>query len=216
MNVKIYRPVILKTLQDANVNKPASLDALVDRVISNMEVFGEMFSLAGGEAALVQKQEQPSKPGELFENKQVQQFDMSQRIVPKQDRQYSEEEIQELKNTAIVKYKETIPTSVQVQPPGFDKPIEIQFRGPMNSRGAMPFVGLQWCAVGAGQGFTIQQDVTATLMSREQVIENVKEQATALYLSAPKTIAKRYPSPIDTNLSTGAWASDETPMIDGH
>lgn len=209
MNAKVFRPVILKTLKDANTNKPASLEVLVDRIIDNMSLFEEMLSLAGGETAVLQSAPPPEDPAPII-------FDMTKRIVPKQERTYSEEEIQELKNEAIVKYKAALPLSVRVQPPGFDKPIEVIFRGPMNSRGAMPFIGLQWAAVGASRGFDVQQDVTGTLMTVEQVLENVREQAAALYFSTPRAIQPRIPAPRDTNLSTGSWDVMETDRINGN
>lgn len=212
MTARTYRPVILKTLKDANSNKPASLEDLVDRVIGNMEVFDEMFSLAGGASAMVKSPPptvlplQPPPPA----------FDLSQRIVPKEERTYTDAEVEELRNLGIARLKESLPPFVMVQPPGFDKSIRIMNQGPINSRGSMPFIGSRWAAEGAGQGFTIQQDVTGVMMTVEQVIANVKEQAAALYFSSPKTIQPRIPAPRDTNLTTSAWASDETPIINGH
>lgn len=192
MNAKTYRPVIIKTLRDANTNKPASLEVLADRIIENMGVFDEMFALAGGaDALVVQPALAPQPPA----------YDLSQRIVPKQERTYTDEEVEGLRNAAIVKYKEILPAFVSVQPPGFDKPIKVINRGPMNSRGAMPFVGLQWAAEGSGQGFSVQQDVTGVLMTKEQVLANVIEQATALYFSAPRTIQSRIPT-----VESGSWS----------
>lgn len=198
MNAKIYRPVILKTLKDANTNKPASLEALVDRIVDNMEVFDEMFSLAGGASAMLQAV-LPAPPEFISQSSPT--FDLSQRIVPKQERTYTDEEIEELRNLGIARLKESLPLFVLVQPPGFDKPIRIINQGPMNSRGAMPFIGSRWAAEGYSQGFSIQQDVTGVMMTVEQVIANVKEQAAALYFSAPKVIQSRIPT-----AEAGSWS----------
>lgn len=215
MNAKTYRPVIIKTLKDANTNKPANLEALADRIVENMGVFDEMFALAGGSESLVQSSASNMKLDQNYRFGQpasTQQFDISQRIVPDVEQTFSVEEIQEKKNAAIAKYKATVPQIVKVQPAGFDKPLDIHFRGPKNSREGMPFIGLQWAAVGAPE-FCIQQQVTGRLMSIEEVVAAVKEQATAMYLSAPRTIQPAIPPPIDRNLSTGAWGDDTTDRI---
>lgn len=215
MNAKTYRPVIIKTLKDANANKPANLEALADRIVENMSVFDEMLQLAGGGESLVQSTASNMKLADEYRFGQpaaTQTFDISQRIVPEVEQTFSVEEIQEKKNAAIVKYKATIPAIVKVQPPGFEKPLDVHFRGPKNSREGMPFIGLQWAAVGAPE-FSVQQQVTGRLMSVEEVVAAVKEQATAIYLSAPRTILPTIPPPIDRNLSTGAWGDDTTDMI---
>lgn len=216
MNAKTYRPVIIKTLKDANVNKPASLEALADRIVENMGVFDEMFQLAGGGEALVQSTASKMSLDQEYRFGQpaaAQTYDISQRIVPEVEQVFTVEEIQQKKMDAIAKYKATVPPIVKVQPSGFDKPLDIYFRGPKNSREGMPFISLQWAAVGAPE-FSVQQQVTTgRMMSVEEVIASVKEQAAALYFSSPKTIQPKLPPPLDRNLETGAWAGEETDMI---
>lgn len=220
MNSRIYRPIIIKTLNQANTHKPKSLEELADRIVDNMEVFDEMLTLAGGgQAIIAQPQSQASLPPQL--TMQVPPaFDMSSRIIPKEEDTsllYSEEEMQTKRMEAINFYKAHLPQRISVQPPNFDTPIPVDFRGCVNSRGAMPFVSLQWAAAGSAAGLIIQIDATKRLLTVDEVLKQVKEQASMVYFSSPKVVSTIRPMGGSQHFSTGAsWAGDETPMINGH
>lgn len=204
MNAKAYRPLVLKTLREANTNKPRNLEELADRIIDGMAVFDEMLTLAGGESAVINQPTPAYAPVQLGPAPQI---DITERIVPKEQRVYSDEELDNLKTEAIAFYKLNLPKTVSVDSPQFERPLIVNFLQPQNSRSGMPFLGLIWGVPGAPQ-LTVQQDISGGRMTVDQVVAEVRKQAAGIYFGAPRAVPPRLPQPVDKEFSKGqAWGS---------
>jgi len=196
-----YKPIILKCLTDKR--KHNSVEDLATFIVAKMEVYAEMLSLAGAGAVLqgpsAASSVQP-EPAVLTGNPQAQaQLDISERIMPTTVA-YSEEEIIEMKKSAVDTYKAILPPLILVQPAGFPNPIELELRGVENSMAAMPFIAITYAPKGSNAVVSVRQSVTSPLLSGLEVVSEVEKQATAIYFSAPKVVRTLPPAGMNASL----------------
>ena len=197
MSPEQYKPVIQKVLRDAKI---ANADGLAGVMVSKMSIYRD---LIGDGAALVIGSEPPAaniqnqiiSPHQQFpiQPRQVNpgiepQVDVFQRVgAPIIKQVMTDEQIEELKISAVEKLKAGIPSQIACQPPGFDKPLMLTCQGFHCGQGNMAFIKIIYGPQGMGEGGNVEYmvDLYKPLPDPMEVIRELQTAGNLRYHSKP-------------------------------
>lgn len=223
MNANQFKPIILLTLQQST-GQFRSLDDLADHLVTRMSQFQEMVELAGlvfsdslsspAKSGLILTPDAPLPPQPAVTPTPVhavklRDVDISERIT--EDGVKDNFGAQELYDW----YSKHLPPTIEIQPPGFDKPLTIYRQALRRSpEGMGNFVRILYGFQGAGEAQCAAFVVagTDTEMNAERVIEEIVRGATGMYQAQPPAPVqpRRPPAPNSLWETLPGAMSDET------
>jgi hypothetical protein len=186
MTPQQFKPIILKTLRDAATKKFRSVDDLADHLVSRMVDYEEMLTLAGpgvliqtsaSQAPLALEEAAAPAPAPIVLPAQ----DISERLTGAQAAQGLSEHF--TKDELYGYYSQNLPPAITVQPPGFDKPLNLQ-RWLKRAPGDLGFVRIGYAPAGAEPETTstqIQVATTDAKMNAEQALKELIDQANHIF-----------------------------------
>lgn len=222
MKPKQYRPIILRTLQQAQ-GKYKTFEDFADYMISKMEDYEEMANMLAADGLIGELSATATattnvilSPGDHAPLR----VDVSDRIVPKEsERQLTDDEIIRLKDKAIEKYRAELPPEIEVTPPQFKTPLKLKLNL-HNSPGGMPFIRVAYCPHDSKrpEADSCQQQVivTGTQPQSAAILSEIRTQAMGMYSPQPRVVVPGLPAgqPLKQRLelpnpdSTDAWGAN--------
>jgi hypothetical protein len=235
MTAKQYRPIILKVLQESGKKNFTSVQDFADHLISKMEDFEDMFSLAlqvvGTETKLndppspiiipgVNQTQDPGAKALGVARKQPSE-DVSDRFRPKS----SSELIENFTKSEVYDYyTKALPQRLEVTAKGCEKPIVLHRsiqRSPGDTpddakRGGMymPNIKIMYGQPGAPQDWSTNVLVSTTDpdLDADRVIEEVRKQADMMFSDTLRHVEPRFtlPPPASLDATIGEGIHTET------
>jgi hypothetical protein len=125
-------------------------------------------------------------------------FDISRRIgaPPEPEKQLSLEEIGQLRAKAIAHFNAELPQFIEFQPEGHPKEIQMKLHSVGGAGMGLPIIRITYLPAGKiseSQLIEIPMEVSKSLMTVDQVVEEVKRQAVAKLFAEKKQIIPRLP-----------------------
>lgn len=187
MQPEAYRPVITKVLRDAGLKNP---DAVAGVIVNRMAAFNE---LVGEGAVLIESpikqksvdQEASSLIQAPSSAEAPEAVDIYKRVSTIQ-RQYSDDQVEQLKVQWTQKYKQLIPGIIPHMPPGFNQPLQLTCMGMSGAPGNLPFVRIIYAPPGQSEvPLEVRLSIYEQAPSAEDVIAEIKSQADKMYRPGP-------------------------------